>query len=117
MPAPKKMISRCGLICTECPAFKATRTKDEKLAAETAAQWSKMFNADVKVADVWCNGCIGRGKKCAHYAECEIRACAQKHRAINCGHCGKYPCEMINKFFTMAPDAKKVLDREHRSRT
>ena len=111
----KTMISRCGLICTDCPAYKATKAKDEKKAMETAALWSKAYHVNVKVADVWCNGCIGRGRKCGHYAECEIRACAQKHRAVNCGHCRQYPCGTINDFFKIVPDAKKALDRVHRS--
>ncbi|MBI5528397.1 MAG: DUF3795 domain-containing protein [Deltaproteobacteria bacterium] len=116
MPATAKMISRCGLVCTDCPAYKATKAKDEKLAAETAKLWSKLYHADVTVSDVWCNGCIGRGKKCAHYAECDIRKCAQRHRTINCGHCARYGCDTITGFFKMVPDAKKVLDREHRAR-
>ena len=105
-----KMISRCGLECTGCPAFQATRAKDEAKARETAALWSKLYNVKVEVKDVWCNGCLGRGKHCTHWGECEIRACAQKKRAKNCAFCKDYPCDPLEGFFQMAPEARQRLD-------
>ncbi len=44
----KKIVAKCGLACSECPAYIATQTNDDALRAETAAKWSKMFKADIK---------------------------------------------------------------------
>ncbi len=105
------MIAYCGLTCTECPALAATRDDDEAKAAEIAAAWSKQFGADVQVADVWCDGCLVEGKKCAHCAECEIRACGIDKGVANCGHCDDYACGTLQAFFGMVPAAKETLDR------
>jgi hypothetical protein len=105
-----RMIARCGLVCTDCEAYKATRTMDQALAQKVAADWSKMFQIQVQVEHVWCDGCLVAGKKCAHCGECEIRACAEKRGVENCRRCADYGCEKLTAFFRMAPGAKKVLD-------
>ncbi len=108
----KKMIAYCGLICTDCPAFIATKANDEKKARETAELWASQFGVKVAVSDVWCDGCIAGGKKCAHCAECEIRACGTAHGVENCGRCPDFPCEKIEAFFAMVPQARTTLDQD-----
>ena len=88
--AGEKMIAYCGLVCTECPAYLATKTNDEKMAKETAEMWTKHYKVDVKVEDVWCDGCLVEGKKCAHCGMCEIRVCGIEKGAKNYGHCDDY---------------------------
>jgi len=111
MAHAKPIIACCGLTCTECDAYKATQEKDVTLAKKTAAAWSAQFHVDVKVDDVWCDGCTVPGRKCAHCGECEIRACAQKRSLANCAACADYPsCKIIGGFFAMVPQAKQALD-------
>ncbi|MBN1653322.1 MAG: DUF3795 domain-containing protein [Deltaproteobacteria bacterium] len=106
----QRMIAYCGLICTDCPAYLATKENDVGKAKQTAKQWSLAYNVQVKVEDVWCDGCLVEGKKCAHCGRCEIRACAIEQRVENCGLCAEYPCERIEAFFKVAPAAPKTLD-------
>lgn len=106
-----KMIAYCGLICSDCGAFIATQTGDEKKARETAEIWSKAFNINVKLEDVWCDGCLVEGKKCSHCHECEIRKCARDKGVENCAHCKDYKCETINAFLKMVPESEKLLDK------
>jgi len=110
------MISHCGLICTECDAYQATRTMDQQKATAVAAQWSQQFGVEVKVEHVWCDGCLVGGKKCAHCGECELRACSMGKGLKNCGRCDEYPCAKLEGFFQMAPQARAVLDGEHAAR-
>jgi hypothetical protein len=107
-----RMIAYCGLVCTDCPAYLATKAGDEKKAQETAALWKKEYGVDVSVADVWCDGCIAPGKKCAHCAECDIRACGIEKGVPNCGRCADFACGKIEAFFKMAPFARDVLETE-----
>ncbi len=104
------MIGYCGITCSSCPAYIATKAGDEKKAKKTAALWSKEFNATIGVADVWCDGCVVEGKKCSHCFKCEIRACAQKRKVENCGHCDDYACDTVSGLLKMVPEAKKTLD-------
>lgn len=104
------MISRCGLTCTECPAYLATQANDVAKAGEVAASWAKQFHIKVTVNDVWCDGCLVEGRKCAHCGECKIRACATERGLDNCGHCDDFACDELQGFFRMVPHAKATLE-------
>ena len=106
-----KMISGCGLVCTECPAYQATQTKDQAKAQATAEQWAKMFQTEVTIDDVWCDGCLVAGRKCTHCGECEIRACVVERGLENCAQCSDYACDKLSAFFKMVPHAEKTLER------
>ncbi len=107
------ILSFCGLDCSECPAYKALRKDDPAARAKAAAEWSKLYNADIKPDDVFCNGCTAAGgRHFGHCSECEYRACGQKRKVENCGCCDEYPCAKISKFFEWVPASKVVLDAE-----
>ena len=113
----KKLIGVCGIVCSECGAYLATKKDDEALRKKTAKEWSKMFGAKVKPSDIVCVGCTATKGKHFHYcAECELRACGHKKKAKNCAHCNLYACEKLEGFFKMAPHAKKTLDAERKKR-
>jgi hypothetical protein len=106
-----EMIAMCGITCHECGAFLATRDNDDKKRAEVAQLWSKEYKADIKPEDINCEGCLSDTENLfSHPKVCEIRKCGQEQGVVNCAHCRDYVCEKLEKFFEMAPDAKKRLD-------
>ena len=107
-----KMIAYCGLVCSDCPAYVATKANDRAALERVAAQWRQEFGAPgITVESVICDGCVAEGRKCAHCSECEIRACGMARGVANCGHCDEYAsCDKLAGFFAMVPDAKTVLD-------
>ena len=108
---PEKIVAACGLTCSECPAFIATRKNDDALRAETAEKWSKMFHADIKSADINCDGCPGDSPRLFSYcAVCEIRKCARAKKFATCAACPEYPCEKLEKFLAQAPEARAALE-------
>lgn len=110
-----KIIGFCGLVCTECPAYLATKNNDDKLKKETAEKWSEMYKSDIKPENIRCNGCTTPGHKFHHCTECEMRLCGISKKVKNCGRCGDYPCDKIKEFQKWVPDAKKVLDAEKKA--
>jgi hypothetical protein len=111
------MIACCGLVCSECPAFVATKANDAARIDEIAKQWSQQFNANVTAASVWCDGCTAEGRKCGHCAECDVRACVLEKKLDNCGKCAEFTgCDTIGNFLKMAPHAKPVLEEIYRTR-
>ncbi len=105
------MIAYCGLVCTDCPAYQATKADDAEALERVAAQWREEYSApDTTAESVVCDGCLGDGRKASHPATCEIRACGVEHGVANCAHCADYACEKLTDLFGQAPDAKKVLD-------
>ena len=105
-----KMIAFCGLTCTECPAFIATRKDDDEERKKVAELWSKEFNYEIKPEDINCDGCLEESDLLfSHCKVCEIRKCGRKKEVKNCAYCSDYACEKLTKFFDMAPEAKSTL--------
>ena len=107
-----QMIAYCGLACTECPAYIATRAEDRAALEQVAAQWREEFNApEITAESVLCDGCQGTaGRKFSHCFECEMRACAMQKAVVNCAHCDDYACDKLDQFFGFVPEAKTRLD-------
>ena len=108
-----RITAYCGLLCSECPAYVATQSKDRSALERVAALWREQFNAPEMTADsIVCDGCLGHngGRLCGYGSVCEIRACALPRGVANCAHCGDYACEKLAAFFEHAPEARVMLD-------
>ncbi len=109
--AERKFIGACGIVCSECPAYIATRANDNALRARTAKKWSAMYQADIRPENIHCDGCPSDGPRLfAHCLECEIRACARGRRLVTCATCPEYACKKLQDFFAMVPQARETLD-------
>jgi hypothetical protein len=111
------IIAYCGLVCTDCPAYVATRADDQEALERVAAQWREEYDSpEITVESVVCGGCVTDDeRKCGHWYECEIRACGVARGLggpppVNCAHCDDYACEKLEGFFGFVPDARDVLD-------
>jgi len=113
----EKMIAYCGIVCSECPTFIATQKNDDKMREDTAKKWSEMFHADIKPADINCDGCTSQSSRLFNYCgKCEIRKCGKENNVKNCAYCNGYPCEKLSAFFKNAPEAKATLDEIRKKR-
>jgi len=112
-----RMVSFCGLVCTDCSAYIATQADDRAALEQVAAQWREEYNApDITVESVICDGCVADSEQhCGHWYDCEIRACGAGRGLANCAHCPEYVCERLEGFFGFVPDARAVLDEIQRS--
>jgi len=106
----EKVISRCGLVCTECPTFIATKEDDDVKRAEVAELWSKQFKMEIKPKDVNCVGCLADGVHSSYCGMCEIRKCAVEKGLESCGLCEDYACENLEKVLSMEPSCRERLD-------
>jgi hypothetical protein len=106
------MISYCGLICTECPAYLATVNDDDAERQRVAEMWSKEFGGDFKASDINCEGCLSQGTLFSHCNECGIRKCGMDRGVENCAHCDDYACDKLSGFLENVPMAKKTLEKE-----
>jgi hypothetical protein len=113
-----KTTAMCGIDCSVCPTFIATRTNDDKLRAETATKWSAAYKAEIKPGDINCVGCgVEDGTHFSYCASmCEIRKCGRARKVANCAACPDYACDQLQAFFKMAPEAKTALDGLHKGK-
>jgi Protein of unknown function (DUF3795) len=113
----EKMISYCGMVCSDCGAYLATKNNDDNLRKKQAEEWSKQFGTNIKPEDINCYGCTSHNKMTFNYCTvCEIRKCGKTKKVKNCAYCVEYACDKLNKFFTMAPANKITLDTIRKSR-
>ncbi|MCP4717497.1 MAG: DUF3795 domain-containing protein [Deltaproteobacteria bacterium] len=106
-----EMLSCCGLLCNQCPAYEATQSGDETKKAEVARVWSEQFQAEFTAADINCDGCCSASERLSGYCRvCEIRACARERQLENCAACEDYICEKLEKVVSMEPEARTRLD-------
>jgi hypothetical protein len=114
----EKQIAYCGLVCTDCGAYIATQTDDDKKRAETAVEWSKKYNIEIKPEDINCDGCIeGTDRIVNHCNVCEVRKCGREKQVVNCVYCDEYICETLDGYFKMAPQMKASLDEVRKGLT
>jgi hypothetical protein len=106
------MIAYCGLDCSKCEGFLATKADSNSQRAEVARKWSALYDADIKPEQINCDGCKAQGRK-LFYCEnlCEIRKCCTAKGVDHCAACKEYPCQTVSAFIQMAPEAGKALER------
>ena len=106
------LISACGLTCSTCPALLATQADDAEAIERVAAQWREQHNPAIRAEHVWCEGCMtpGATRRCAHTADCGIRACAIARGLQNCAECPDFACAQLEAFFQMVPPARATLE-------
>jgi len=105
------MIAVCGLDCSKCGAFLATKQNNDQKRVEVAQEWSKRFKIDINPEDINCNGCQSDGERVFNYCKvCEIRKCGKEKGLKNCGYCDDYPCHKVDFILTNNLDTKKRLD-------
>ncbi len=106
-----KMIAFCGLVCSDCPTYIATKTDDNNARAKTAQFYNEKFGFDCTAEDINCDGCrTPNGRKMAYCQDCEIRECGTKKGVENCFQCAQAPCDKLDTFFEFSPDAKKCFE-------
>lgn len=100
-----KMIAFCGITCTDCKAFIATKENDEATKKTIAEEWK------IPPDEVNCDGCGDpNGRHINYWITCEIRKCGTEKSIDNCAFCKDYACEKLGKFHEHAPKAKENLD-------
>ena len=107
-----EMVACCGLLCSTCPTFLATRNDDDGARRRTAAYYHETYGFDLQPEDINCEGCLSTGSKLIGYCQtCKIRQCCQEKGLDNCAVCDQQPCEKLTQFHEFSPDAKKSFDR------
>lgn len=80
-----RMIAYCGLVCSSCPSFLATKNDDDIAREKTAAFLAEKFGFDLKPEDINCDGCLTVGGRLLGFCQiCEIKQCCSIKGLENC---------------------------------
>ncbi len=104
--ADKSLAAVCGLNCTACTLYIATR-EDPKRLKDLATRF-QMPEGEIK-----CYGC--RSEKRGPYCEsCEMSACAADRNIDFCSECKDYPCDALKQFQSERPHRIELWDDQER---
>ncbi|MFX0056219.1 MAG: DUF3795 domain-containing protein [Candidatus Hermodarchaeota archaeon] len=100
-----KMMAYCGIVCTECNAYIATKTNDDELRKKTANEWGSP-EWPVEAADINCQGCKSTGDYHFKFCStCGVRACGSQRNVQTCAHCEYYGCDTLEEFLKMTGES------------
>ena len=90
----------CGLDCSSCPAFVATKNNDNNLREKTAKEWTARYVSQnkppIKPEDINCLGCLsGNEPLYQNCSRCEIRKCGLAKGIKNCKECKDHKCDKL----------------------
>lgn len=106
------MIAYCGLDCSQCPTYLATRNNNYEEKVKVAQEWSQLYKSDLKPEDINCDGCTqNTGNVFGHCRVCTLRSCGQDKQVVTCAHCAGYPCQELTSFTDVVPHAKLALEK------
>ena len=107
-----EMIAYCGLICTNCPSFLATKNDDDIARKKTADMYAKLYGFNLKPEEINCDGCLTiGGRKTPYCQNCDIRSCCSKKGLKNCVHCNQHQqCGKIENLHKLSLEAKTSFE-------
>ena len=112
-----EILSTCGLICSTCPIYLATReiNKEEqrRKRTEIAKLCKEQYGLNYELSDITdCDGCnTENGRLFSGCNDCAIRKCAKQKAVENRAFCPEYSCQKLESFFVHDSDAKTRLDK------
>jgi hypothetical protein len=110
------IIAYCGLVCSGCQIYLATREQDRQKQKEMRIEIARLcrehYAMDVKLEDVTdCDGCrTETGRLFSGCAKCDIRKCVRQRNLDSCAYCPDYVCENLQKLFVTDEKARARLD-------
>ena len=106
-----EMIAYCGLACSSCPSFLATKNNDDAEKEKAAAFYFEKLGLDIRPDQINCDGCLSEGGRLIIFCQsCEIRKCCRAKALANCTVCKEQPCKELKKFHEFSSHAKACFD-------
>ncbi len=109
MPA---MMSACGVLCSECPAYHGN-ARGLAYRERIASDWLRIFGLKEDPANISCGGCCGPNADIFHGSRiCAARNCCRSKGFDTCAECSVENCADLEKAqsqFDRIPDLSRTL--------
>ena len=109
------MMSACGVMCSDCPAYHADAKgiEDQKRTLEA---WHRIYGLNETVENIRCGGCLGPDDQLFHTShKCKARRCCRSKGYSSCAECDVQDCPDLEKAQSVwdgVPEMCKGLSRE-----
>lgn len=92
-----KMMSACGVMCSECPAYFAA-SKGTAYQQQVVEAWRRIYGLNEIIANISCGGCLGSDEDVFHTCRrCSARNCCRSKGLNSCAECPKKRCEDLER--------------------
>jgi hypothetical protein len=94
MARGKEIVTRCGMRCDLCPAYKDNISTADLEGASKA--WKTYFGLDFDPASIRCDGCL---EESGHLLDstCPVRPCVTSRGLEDCSQCSNMPCDKLKQ--------------------
>jgi hypothetical protein len=110
-----RMMSACGVLCSDCPAYLGD-VKGVAHQQATVAAWKSIYGLNESVENIACGGCLGPDDQLFHTSRtCKARRCCRSKGFNTCAECPVEQCpdlERAQSLWDGVPDLAKTLSRE-----
>ena len=103
---PRLDLAYCGLDCTLCDEYRATRSGDVVALEAARVRWGHE-----SLQDTLCDGCRGGGRLTGSCSRCAVRICAGVRGVASCAACPEYACAPLEQVLARTPAAREALER------
>jgi Protein of unknown function (DUF3795) len=91
------MMSACGVMCSECPAYLAA-ARGLAHQRRTVEAWHRIYGLTETVENISCGGCLGADDELFHTSRrCEARLCCRRKGLDNCAQCPSEQCPHLER--------------------
>ncbi len=105
------MMSVCGVMCSECPAYHAA-TKGVAHQQRTAEAWRRIYGLSEKAENITCGGCLGTDEDLFHTSgSCLARRCCRRQGFNSCAECPKESCQDLERAQSMWDEVPQIGSR------
>jgi len=92
-----KMMSACGVLCSDCPAYHG-KPKGTAHQKRTADAWRRIYGLKQKPEDINCGGCLAADEQVFYTCrKCKARLCCRSKGLSNCAECPVKGCSDLEK--------------------
>ncbi len=91
------MMSACGVLCSECPAYQGSK-KGIEHQRRTVEAWQRIYGLNETVEHISCGGCLGPDEEVFYTSRsCKARRCCRSKGFSSCAECPNESCADLEK--------------------
>jgi hypothetical protein len=105
------MMSACGVICSDCPAYNAIQ-KGIEHQQQTAEAWARIYGLKETAEHISCSGCLGLDEEVFHTCvKCQARQCCRSKGLNSCAECSIDSCKVLEKAQSNWDDVPNLINK------
>jgi len=105
------MMSACGVLCSECPAYLGAN-KGIEHQRRTVEAWHRIYGLNETIEHISCGGCLGPEADVFYtIRNCGARRCCQSRGFSSCAECPNESCADLEKAQSVWDEVPDLINK------